>query len=78
VSLADLSLSSADGSIHLHDVEVTEDEFAFLARVADRFRDEDPGGYTPALLVMRAPDVVRDPDCCDYCGRSRPAREESV
>lgn len=78
MSLADLSLLSADGWIHLHDVEVSEDQFAFLARVADRFRDEDPGGYTPALLVMRAPNVVRDPDCCDYCGRSRPAREESA
>lgn len=72
--LADLSLTCADGSIHLHDVGLTIQEFTTLGMVADLFRAVDPGGYTPALLVMRSPDVVRDPDYCDFCGESRPAR----
>jgi hypothetical protein len=76
VSLADLTLTCSDGGIYLHDVEVSEAEFAFLGRIADLFRDNDPGGWTPALLVMRAPN---DPtEYCDDCGQNRPERKKET
>lgn len=78
MSLADLTLTCSEGAIYLHDVELTEDEFGFLGRIADVFRANDPGGYTPALLVARAPLDVVDGELCNYCGESRPARNEET
>jgi hypothetical protein len=76
VSLADLTLTCSEGAIYLHDVELTEDEFTFLARIADLFRANDEGGYTPALLVMRAPNEPTE--YCDDCGQNRPERKKET
>jgi hypothetical protein len=78
VSFTDLTLTCSEGAVYLHDVELTESEFALLARIADLFRENDPGGYTPAMLVARAPGEVEDGDWCHHCGGQRPSRRGNV